>query len=43
MTSYFAFCAIFMLTLAWRMRSTGVSQSGPKEILPPIRRPRHAH
>ena len=42
MTSYFAFCAIFMLTLAWRGRNKGVSQSGLQEILPPIRRPKHA-
>jgi hypothetical protein len=43
MSSYFGFCAIFMLYLALRVRSKGVSQSGPREVLPPIRTPRHAH
>jgi hypothetical protein len=43
MSSYFGLCAIFMLYLALRVRSHGVSQLGPREVLPPIRTPRHAH
>src|SRR5262249_8550290 len=43
MISYFGFCAIFMLYLAVRVHGRGVSQSGPRELLPPIRSPRHAH
>jgi len=43
MSSYFGLCAIFMLYLALRARSQGVSQSDPREVLPPIRSPRHAY
>ena len=41
MSSYFGFCAIFMLWLAFRVRSQGLSQSGQTERLSPL--PRHAH
>ena len=43
MSSYFGFCAIFMLWLALRVHSQDLSQSGQREALPPLRRPRHAH
>jgi hypothetical protein len=43
MSSYFGLCAIFMLGLALRVRSQGVSQSGLREVLPPIRSPGSAH
>jgi len=43
MSSYFGLCATFMLYLALRARSGGISPSSPREILPPIRSPRHAH
>ena len=43
MSSYFGLCAIFMLYLALRVRSHGVSQLGPGKVLPPIPSPRHAH
>ena len=43
MSSYFGFCAIFMLWLARRVHSQGPSQSGQREALPPLRSPRHAH
>jgi hypothetical protein len=43
MSSYFGLCAIFMLYLALHARKQGVSQSGPRKVLPPIRSPRHAH
>jgi hypothetical protein len=43
MSSYFGLCAISMLYLALRVRSQGVSQSGPREVFPPIHNPRHAH
>lgn len=43
MSSYFGFCAIFMLYLALRGRREGFSQSGPREVRPPMRSPRHAH
>ena len=43
MSSYFGFCAIFMLWLALRVHSQGLSQSGQREALPPIRSPRDAH
>lgn len=43
MSSYFGFCAIFMLYLALRACSQGVSQSDATEFLPPIRSARHAH
>lgn len=42
MSSYFGLCAIFMLYLALRVRSQGISQSGPTEVFPPIHNPRHA-
>ena len=40
MSSYFGFCAIFMLWLAQRVRSQDLSQSGLREVLRPIG---HAH
>ena len=43
MSSYFGLCAIFMLYLALRVRSHGVSKLGPREVLPPIPSRRHAH
>jgi hypothetical protein len=43
MSSYFGFCAIFMLWLAVRVRSQGLSPSGQRKIFPPLRSPRHAH
>jgi hypothetical protein len=43
MSSYFGFCAIFMLWLAPRVHSQDLSRSGQREALPPLRRPRHAH
>ena len=43
MSAYFGFCAIFMLWLAKGLHSQNFSQSGPREVLPPLRRPRHAH
>jgi hypothetical protein len=43
MSSYFGLSAIFMLWLAWRVHSPDLSQSGRRETLPPLRRPRHAH
>ncbi len=39
MSSYFAFCAIFMLSMAWNSRRQPVSQ----EALPRLRSPRQAH
>ena len=39
MSSYFGFCAIFMLWLARRLHSQGLSHSGQREALPPL----HAH
>jgi hypothetical protein len=38
MSSYFGLCAVFMLYLAWRARSQGVSRSGSRKVLPPIPR-----
>jgi hypothetical protein len=43
MGSYFAFCAIFMLWLALRAHSQGLSQSGRREALPALGSTRHAH
>ena len=43
MGSYFGFCAMFMLWLAFRLRSSASFQSGHRETLPPTPRPRHAH
>lgn len=42
MCSYFGLCAMFMLYLAVRVHSEGVSPSGPSEPLPSMRSPRHA-
>jgi hypothetical protein len=42
MSSYFGLCAVFMVYLALRARNQSVSHSGPKEVLPPLRSPRHA-
>ena len=41
--SYFGFSAICMLGLALRLHSQGLSQSGRREVLPPLGSPRHAH
>jgi hypothetical protein len=43
MGSYFGFCAMFMLWLAFRVHSSASFQSGQTETLPPLPRPRHAH
>ena len=43
MSSYFGFCAIFMLYLALRARSQSVAPSDPSEVWPPMRSARHAH
>jgi hypothetical protein len=43
MSSYFGFCAIFMLWLALRVHSQDLPQTGQREALPPLRSPRHAH
>ena len=43
MSSYFAFCAIFMLWLARRVHSQGLRQAGGREASPPLAAPRHAH
>jgi uncharacterized membrane protein HdeD (DUF308 family) len=42
MSSYFGFCAIFMLWLAFRVGRHGFSQFGQTERLSPLPRPRHA-
>ena len=42
MSSYFGLCAIFMLYVALRAHSQGVSQSNSRELLP-LQSPRHAH
>jgi hypothetical protein len=36
MSSYFGFCAIFMLWLATFVRSQELSQSGRSKVLPPL-------
>jgi hypothetical protein len=43
LSSYFGFCAIFMLWLAFRVHGQGVSQSSPTELLSSFPSPRHAH
>jgi len=43
MASYFGFCAMFMLWMAFRGHSRASFQSGQTETLPPLPRPRHAH
>ena len=43
MGSYFGFCAIFMLWLAFRVHSRVSFQSGQPDPLSPLPRPRHAH
>ncbi len=43
MSSYFGFCALFMLWLAFRVHSRGLSVSGQPEPLSPLPSPRHAH
>lgn len=43
MSSYFGFCAVFLLWLALRLHSQGPSPSGRMEALPPLPSPRHAH
>jgi hypothetical protein len=43
MSSYFGFCAIFMLWLALLVHSQDLPQTGQREALPPLRSPRHAH
>jgi hypothetical protein len=43
MSSYFGFCAIFMLWLAFRLHSRSLSQSGQRDPLSPLPKPRHAY
>jgi uncharacterized membrane protein HdeD (DUF308 family) len=43
MSGYFGYCATFMLWLAFRVRSQGLSQSGQTEPLSSLPSPRHAH
>ena len=43
MSSYFVFCAVFMLWLAIRMHSRAIGQSDQMEPLSPLPSPRHAH
>jgi hypothetical protein len=43
MSSYFGFCAVFMLWLAFRVHCQGVSQSSRTEPLSLLPSPRHAH
>jgi hypothetical protein len=43
MSSYFGFCALFMLWLAFRVHSRGLSQSDQTEPLSRLPSPRHAH
>jgi hypothetical protein len=43
MSSYFGFCAIFMLWLARRVYSQGLSQPGQRDALSPLPNPSHAH
>jgi len=42
-SSYFVFCAVFMLWLALRVHSRAIGQSGQTEPLSPLSNPRHAH
>ena len=43
MSSYFVFCAVFMLWLAFRLRSWAIGQPDQMEPLSPLPSPRHAH
>lgn len=43
MSSYFVFCAAFMLWLAFRLHSRAIGQAGQMEPLSPLSSPRHAH
>ena len=43
MSSYFVFCAVFMLWLAFRLHSRAIGQSDQVEPLSPLPSPRHAH
>jgi hypothetical protein len=43
MSSYFGFCATFMLWLALRVHSQDLTRLSQREALPPLRRPSHAH
>ena len=43
MSSYFVFCAIFMLWLGFRVRSSSLSPSGQMGPLSPLPNPRPAH
>jgi uncharacterized membrane protein HdeD (DUF308 family) len=43
MSSYFVFCAVFMLWLAFRLHSRAIGQSDQMEPLSPLPSPRHAH
>jgi uncharacterized membrane protein HdeD (DUF308 family) len=43
MSSYFGFCAIFMLWLAFRVHSRSFSQSGQTGLISPLPRAGHAH
>jgi uncharacterized membrane protein HdeD (DUF308 family) len=43
MSSYFVLCAVFMLSLAFRVYSRATGQSDQMEPLSPLPSPRHAH
>lgn len=43
MSSYFVFCAVFMLWLAFRLHNQASRQSDQMEPLSPLPSPRHAH
>jgi hypothetical protein len=43
MSSYFVFCAVFMLWLAFCLHSRTIGQSDQMESLSPLPSPRHAH
>jgi uncharacterized membrane protein HdeD (DUF308 family) len=43
MSSYFVFCAVFMLWLAFRVHGLSNGRSGQMESLSPLPTPRHAH
>ena len=43
MSSYFVFCAVFMLWLAFRVHSRAIGQTDQMEPLSPLSSPRHAH
>jgi uncharacterized membrane protein HdeD (DUF308 family) len=43
MSSYFVFCAVFMLWLAFRVHGPANGRSDQMESFPPLPSPRHAH